>query len=71
METRHCEKKDINLDGDKNEDGYLFFQPSEEFTADANRFYQKLNCLTNDDAKLQGDYNSAAASQLVLRFEVC
>ena len=71
LETRHCEKKDINLDGDDNDDGYLFYKPSEEFTSDANRFYQKLHCLVNDDAKLQGDYNSAAASQLVLRFEVC
>ena len=71
LETRQCAKEDINLDNDENEDKYLFYSPSQEFARDLKRFYPKLECLVNDDAKLQGDYNAERASQLVIRFEVC
>lgn len=71
LETRPCTKEDINLNGEGDNDNFLFFAPSEEFNADANRFYSKLNCLINDDAELQGDYNSARATQLVIRYEIC
>ena len=71
LESRPCTKDDINLDGKGDNDNFLFFQPSEEFTGDANRFYSQLNCLVNDDAELQGDYNAAKATQLVIRFEIC
>ena len=71
LETRPCNKNDINLDNDENQDKYLFYSPSAEFAKDLNRFYPKLECLVNDDAELQGDYNSEKASQLVIRFEVC
>ena len=71
LETRHCTRDDINLDKDENQDKFLFHEPSEEFVKDVERFHSKLECLVNDDAKLQGDYNAERASQLVIRFEVC
>ena len=71
LETFPCSKSDINLDGDSNNDAYKFYLPSEEFLPDAKRFYQKLNCIKNDDAELMGDYNSAAAKQLVIKFDRC
>lgn len=71
LETRKCTADDINFEGKGEDEDFLFFQPSEESEADANRFYNVLNCLVNDDAELQGDYNSARATQLVIRFEIC
>ena len=34
-------------------------------------FFDKLMCLKNDDAVVQGDFNSQFAKQLVIRFEIC
>ena len=38
---------------------------------DAKRFYHKLNCIKNDDAEIMGNYNDAAAKQLVIKFDIC
>ena len=71
LETEKCQKSDINLDGDSNIDAYKFYEPSEEYKADANRFYNQLNCIKNDDAELMGDYNSVAGKQLIIKFDMC
>ena len=39
---------------------FSFFKPADEFIYDAKRFYQTLNCIT-DEPVLAGDYNSAKA----------
>ena len=68
--TRQCEKDDINLDGDVNQDGYLFWKPVEEALADLKRFYPVLQCIEEENT-IMGDYNSAAARMLVIKFEIC
>ena len=60
LETEPCQVSDINLEGDANQDNYLFYQPAEEFASDTRRFYSILNCI-KDDATIMGDYNSAKA----------
>ena len=65
-----CRTSDINLEGDVNEDKYRFYSPSKEFEADTKRFYHKLMCI-KDEPELMGNYNSAAAKQIVIRFEIC
>ena len=47
-----------------------FFQPSEEYVRDLKRFKHNLNCFKNE-VKIAGDYNTAYAKQLVIRFEKC
>ena len=71
LETEPCKLSDINLDGDHNHDSYKFFAPAEQFVPDTKRFAEKLNCIKNDDAMIKGDFNAAAASQLVIKFDVC
>ena len=58
LETEPCRESEINLDGDENQDKYLFYEPAEEFLSDMKRFYGILQCI-KDEATLMGDYNSA------------
>ena len=71
LDTEPCREEDINFNNDEKQDGYKFFAPHKEFENDAKRFYPVLQCLTNDDAELMGNYNSAAGKQLVITFEIC
>ncbi len=71
LATRPCEESDINLSGDiDNDDKYRFNHPSPEFLYDVKRFGTKLQCFV-DQPVIMGDYNAAAAKQLVLRFDIC
>ena len=59
------------MEGDADQDGnFRFYHPSEEFIYDANRFWDKLQCF-EDEPVIQGDFNAAAAKQLVIRFDIC
>ena len=71
LETVPCQESDTNFNGDSNVDAYKFYEPSEEYMADAKRFYNKLNCIKNDSAELMGDYNSVAGKQLIIKFDMC
>lgn len=71
LETEPCKDSDINIDNVENQDKFKFFAPAPEFANDVKRFKNVLNCIKNDDHELMGDYNSAAAKQLVITFEMC
>ena len=71
LETEPCKDSDINIDNVENQDKFKFFAPAPEFADDVKRFRNVLNCIKNDDHELMGDYNSAAAKQLVVTFEMC
>ena len=69
IETAPCKKDQIDWKG--NSDGKaLIFKPSEESERDALRFYDKLQCLSQDLA-IAGDFNSASGMSLVLTFSMC
>ena len=70
LKTRPCERNDINFEGKENIGKTTFFKPAPEFEYDAERFYDVLQCIT-DDPVLAGDYNSAKAIQLVITFTIC
>ena len=71
LETRPCEDSDINFEGNgDNDDNYRFSHPSPEFLYDVKRFKSSLNCFV-DEPVVMGDYNAAAAKQLVIRFDRC
>lgn len=70
LSTRPCDaEKDIDFDG-TDDDSFRFYPPVPEMANDAKAFAGVLNCIT-EEPKLMGDYNSAAAKQLVLRFALC
>ena len=71
LETEPCQAKDINFENEENQDKYKFFVPVPEMQGNIKRFMNVLQCIKNDDAELMGDYNSAAAKQLVITFEMC
>lgn len=49
---------------------YLFWKPDQEILRDVKAFFGVLKCI-KDEPVLMGDWNSAAAKQLVIRFEMC
>jgi len=69
LATRPCETSDIDFDN-TGDPSFRFFAPVPEMANDAKAFHHVLNCIT-DEPVIMGDYNSAAAKQLVLRFALC
>lgn len=71
LETRQCTKEDINFDGDEKDNAkFEFWKPAADTEADTKRFFDVLQCIT-DEPTLMGDFNSAAAHQLTIVFEMC
>lgn len=58
------------MDGKGDNAKFNFWTPAVEYAYDTNRFYEKLECIV-DDPVLSGDYNSAAAMQLIIAFTMC
>ena len=70
LRSSPCQAQDLNLNNDPNVEKYRFFPPDTEYEYETRRFQDVLQCI-QDDVILKGDYNTAAASQLVIAFTIC
>ena len=72
LPTKSCTRAQLGLpflEGDTESDYSkkpLFFESHKSSTSDVNFFYKKLKCIQADKIKIQGDYNTPKARNLVL-----
>lgn len=72
LKTEPCKADEINLTDpdEKDVNKHPFFYPADEFINDTKRFAGGLRCI-REDYELMGEYNDAAARQLVIKFDIC
>ena len=68
IENHFCTDEDLGIDKTQNTVMFPLVQYSQ---AEVLTYRKKFRCIDNDELRIWGDYNSAKAQQIIVRFKMC